>query len=96
MDDLYHKRGKLIHLRRVPIFYGFDDESFGLLVAKATVRIYNKGDRLFEQDNRIDALYLIKDGYVRLSRKTGDAELIQTYLSEGHCFGQEGMLFPGK
>ena len=96
MDELYQERGKLIHLKRVPIFSHLDDESFNLLLAKTNLRILNKGERLFEQNKQIDALYVIKDGYVRLSQKVDREELIQSYVSEGHCFGQEGMLLDGK
>ena len=108
MDELYHKHGKLIHLKRVPLFAGLNDEAFALVMQKADLRLYGKDDYLFRQEQPIDALYLIKDGYVRLSqrleredRQGGETrkitdEIIQSYVSEGHCFGQEGMITPGK
>ncbi len=108
MDELYHKHGKLIHLKRVPLFAQLNDEAFALVLEKADLRIYRKDDYLFRQDQPIDALYLIKDGYIRLSQKLekedrqeGEIrkvkeELIQAYVSEGHCFGQDGMITPGK
>lgn len=96
MDELYDQRGKETHLMRVPLFSHLGDASFKLLLQKTKLRIYNKGEQLFEQGEEIDAFYLIKDGYIRLSQKLGGEEMIQAYVAEGHCFGQEGMIRPAR
>jgi len=62
------------------------------LAAKARVVACDKNHDVFEEGDPGDAFYLIRSGQVKLVKKSGDRELVVTYLPAGNFFGEGALL----
>lgn len=74
------------------LFPGIPEAQLGELVDKATVEQLGKDAVVFREDDPGEAFYLIRNGMVKISKKSGDKELVLSYLVAGNFFG-EGALF---
>jgi CRP-like cAMP-binding protein/thioredoxin reductase len=62
------------------------------LVAKARVETYDKNQVVCHEGDPGDAFYLIRNGQVKLSKRSGDREVVVTYLVAGNFFGEVALL----
>lgn len=74
------------------LFPGVADELIWPLVAKAEVSTVDTGRTLFEEGDPADALYLIRSGMVKISKRSGDREVVLSYLVAGNFFGEVSLL----
>jgi CRP-like cAMP-binding protein/thioredoxin reductase len=62
------------------------------LVAKATVESFDRDQVIFREGDPGEAFYLLRSGQVKLSKRSGDREVIVTYLVAGNFFGEGALL----
>ena len=74
------------------LFPGVAEDLIWALVAKAEVVSVDKEKLLFEEGAPADALYLIRSGMVKVSKRSGDREIILSYLTAGNFFGEVALL----
>jgi thioredoxin reductase/CRP-like cAMP-binding protein/Fe-S-cluster-containing hydrogenase component 2 len=74
------------------LFPGISEGQLGPLVDKAVVESYGKDAVIFKENDPADSVYLIRNGMVKISKKSGDKEVILSYLVSGNFVG-EGSLF---
>jgi CRP/FNR family transcriptional regulator len=80
-------------LRREPVFQSLTLEELQLLSAYAAFRFPDKGETVFREGGRADALYILVDGLVKLSRNSNTGkEHILRLLYPGDAFGQFALL----
>jgi CRP-like cAMP-binding protein/thioredoxin reductase len=62
------------------------------LVAKARVTACDKNQEVFREGDPADGFYLLRSGQVKLTKRSGDREVIVTYLVGGNFFGEAALL----
>lgn len=83
-------------VRRSPLFAALDDEAAGALQAQMTPVHLDRGEVLFHEGAQGDALYIIRDGKVKLGRTSGDGrENLFAVLGPGEMFGELSLFDPG-
>lgn len=88
----YVRRAVQTLLRRVPMLRFCTDEEITQLVAKVTLKTFEVGHLIFEEGDPADDLYVIHQGFVRISKEDGGKQRVLNYLVEGDCFGETGIL----
>lgn len=62
------------------------------LVGKARIERLERGKTLFREGDPGDALYLIRNGQVKISKLSAGKELVLSYLVAGNFFGETALL----
>jgi CRP-like cAMP-binding protein len=62
------------------------------LVGKARIERLERGKTLFSEGDPGDALYLIRNGQVKISKLSAGKELVLSYLVAGNFFGETALL----
>lgn len=73
------------------LFPGISEAALGPLVDKAVVETVGKDAVVFKEGDPADAFYLIRSGMVKISKKSGDKEVILSYLVSGNFFGEAAL-----
>lgn len=91
----YKARAMDAHLRSVPLLAGLSDEFLAHLRSRVTLLSYEPGEVICRQGDPADAFYLIRIGFVSVSRAFPGGDVVLTYLSRGQAFGEMGLLGAG-
>jgi CRP-like cAMP-binding protein/thioredoxin reductase/Na+-translocating ferredoxin:NAD+ oxidoreductase RNF subunit RnfB len=73
------------------LFPGVPEALLGELVDRAVVTTHGKDAVIFKQGDRAEAFYLIRNGMVKISKKSGDKEVVLSYLVAGNFFGEAAL-----
>jgi CRP-like cAMP-binding protein/thioredoxin reductase/Fe-S-cluster-containing hydrogenase component 2 len=73
------------------LFPGVPEALLGELVDKAVVQSLGKDAVVFRQGEKSDSFYLIRNGMVKISKKSGDKEVVLSYLVAGNFFGEAAL-----
>jgi CRP-like cAMP-binding protein/thioredoxin reductase/Fe-S-cluster-containing hydrogenase component 2 len=73
------------------LFPGVPEALLGELVDRAIVQSLGKDAVVFKQGDHADAFYLIRNGMVKISKKSGDKEVVLSYLVAGNFFGEAAL-----
>jgi CRP/FNR family cyclic AMP-dependent transcriptional regulator len=80
---------KIVFLRRVPIFGGVDDENLLKIANITSEKTYSKKNIVFHDGDFGDALYVIKQGRIKIAKVAIDGrEKTLTILKSGDFFGE--------
>lgn len=93
LDEAYRSRVLSKHLQAVPMFEGLSEEV--LLELKDSVELvgpYQKGEIIFKQGEPSDCFYLVRMGYVKVSKRHPGGDVVLAYLGRGSFFGEIGIL----
>ena len=83
-------------LLSAPLFAGLDDESAQALAASMTEIQVARGDVLFHEGDPGDRLYVVRDGKIKLGRRSNDGrENLLAVLGPGEMFGELSLFDPG-
>jgi CRP/FNR family cyclic AMP-dependent transcriptional regulator len=83
-------------VRRAPLFQALDDEAAVALQSQMTPSRMERGDVLFHEGDRGDALYVIAEGKIKLGRTSPDGrENLVAILGPGEMFGELSLFDPG-
>lgn len=80
---------KIQFLKRVPIFGGVDDDSLTKIAHITSEKNYSKKNIVFHEGDYGDALYIIKNGRIKIAKVAIDGrEKTLTILKAGDFFGE--------
>jgi len=74
MDADYRKRVLNSSLRKINVFSLVDDMSLEALAEKVEIVTFQKGEVIFASGDPADAFYLIRDGFVKITRNLDESE----------------------
>jgi CRP/FNR family cyclic AMP-dependent transcriptional regulator len=82
-------------LRRAPLFEALDEEGTRALRAGVTDVGLARGERLFDEGDAGDALYVVLDGKIKLTRTSVDGrENLISLMGPGEMFGELSLFDP--
>ena len=82
-------------LRRAPLFEALDDEGTKALRAGVTEVDLTRGERLFDEGDEGDRLYVVLDGKMKLTRASPDGrENLISLIGPGEMFGELSLFDP--
>ena len=82
-------------LSQAPLFEALDDEGTKALRAGVTEVALARGERLFDEGDAGDALYVVLDGKVKLTRTSADGrENLISLIGPGEMFGELSLFDP--
>jgi Fe-S-cluster-containing hydrogenase component 2/CRP-like cAMP-binding protein len=88
MDELYRRRALWTYARRPTGLGGFPEQAVQELLSAAELRIVKPGEFVFKENERLGDCYLVRSGFLRVSRKTdGTTDRVLIYFREGDFFG---------
>jgi CRP-like cAMP-binding protein/Fe-S-cluster-containing hydrogenase component 2 len=73
------------------LFPGIPEAALGELVDSATVESFGKDAVVFKEGDDADAFYLIRNGMVKIAKKSGEKEVVLSYLVAGNFFGEAAL-----
>jgi CRP-like cAMP-binding protein/Fe-S-cluster-containing hydrogenase component 2 len=92
IEGIYAERAVKTYLRKVPLFSTLDDSTLEKLEVGVKLKSYKPGDIIFNEGDQGDSLYVIRTGFVKITKKHMDKEQIIAYLSQGNYFGEMALL----
>jgi CRP-like cAMP-binding protein/thioredoxin reductase/Fe-S-cluster-containing hydrogenase component 2 len=73
------------------LFPGIPEAQLGELVELSVVNNLAKDAVVFKEGDPSDAFYLIRNGMVKISKKSGEKEVVLSYLVAGNFFGEAAL-----
>lgn len=73
------------------VFQNVPEGELGELVNLATVEHFGKDAVVFREGDPADKFYLIRNGMVKISKVSGDNEVVLSYLVAGNFFGEAAL-----
>lgn len=93
MDELYRRRALWTYVVRSPLFGSIPEADIEIMLEKATLKVFRAGEVIYHEGETGGDLCLVQAGYLRVSRKHYDSELVVQYYREGDIFGASAILF---
>jgi CRP/FNR family cyclic AMP-dependent transcriptional regulator len=83
-------------VKKAPLFAALDDEAAATLMKSMSQTRMERGDILFHEGDQGDRLYVIREGKVKLGRRSPDGrENLVAILGPGEMFGELSLFDPG-
>jgi Fe-S-cluster-containing hydrogenase component 2/CRP-like cAMP-binding protein len=95
IDAVYRERALLPQLRACPVFKACPDALLAGLAERVDLVSCKPGETVIEEGAPVDALYVVRSGFMRLSRRMGQGRATVTYLSKGMSVGEVELLIDG-
>ncbi len=95
IDKIYRARTLTTQLKSTPLFRGTEEAFIDALAQKVALVSCSPGDVVAREGDSVDALYLVRSGFLQLSQQMGEGDMVVTYLSKGMTFGEAELLIEG-
>ena len=95
LDRLYRDRSLSQQLAVAPLFGGVGREFITALAERVSLVSCNPDEVIAAEGDDADSLYLLRSGYLRLSRAAGEGQVVVGYLSKGMTVGEVELLVDG-
>ena len=95
LEAVYRQRALLPQLRASAVFRDCPDTVIAALAERVEFVSCKPGETVVEEGGPVDALYLVRSGFMRLSRRRGQGGVTATYLSKGMSIGEVELLVDG-
>ena len=92
IENLYTERAVNTHLRKVPLFSNLSQTALNQLEDRVKLITYNQGDKIFSEGDTGDSLYIIRSGFVKVSKNQDNVQKIVAYISHGNYFGEMALI----
>ena len=92
IENLYSERAVQTHLRKVPFFSNLSPAALNQLEDRVKLLTYNQGDIIFSEGDTGDSLYIVRSGFVKVTKKQDNAQKIVAYISHGNYFGEMALI----
>ena len=92
IESLYTERAVHTYIRKVPFFASLSPSALDQLESRVNLITYKKGDIIFNEGEIGNSLYIIRSGFVKVSKKQEDTEQIIAYISHGNYFGEMALI----
>lgn len=90
--SLYAQRAVQSYLRKVPFFMNLQDSTLKQIEKIVDLNVYNRGDIIFSEGEVGDSLYIIRTGFVKVTKRHYGKEQIIAYLAHGNYFGEMALI----
>lgn len=94
IDQIYRERTLFEQLKTSPVFRGSGDAFLESLTEKVELLSFSPGDVITKQGDRVDALYMVRSGFLKIFERLGEADVAVNYLSKGMTIGEVELLLP--
>lgn len=74
------------------LFPGIPESLLAPLVEKARLEKVGKGAVMFREGDAADAFYMIRNGMVKVTKESGQKEIVLSYLVAGNFFGEGALI----
>ena len=95
VDAVYRERALLPQLRATPLLRGVSDEVLVDLATRVDLVSCEPGETVIEAGAPVDALHLVRSGFMRLAQRVGEGRAAVSYLSKGMTVGEVELLIDG-
>jgi CRP-like cAMP-binding protein/Fe-S-cluster-containing hydrogenase component 2 len=95
LDALYKERSLIAQLQATPLFRAASESFIRAVAEKVDLVSCEPDDVLTREGEPCDALYLVRSGFIKLSQKVGEGEIVVSYLSKGSTLGDAELLLEG-
>jgi Fe-S-cluster-containing dehydrogenase component/CRP-like cAMP-binding protein len=95
LDTLYRDRSLSQQLAVAPLFNGVGRDFITALADRVSLVSCDPDEVVAAEGNEVDSLYLLRSGYLRLSRAAGEGQVVVGYLSKGMTVGEVELLVDG-
>jgi CRP-like cAMP-binding protein/Fe-S-cluster-containing hydrogenase component 2 len=92
LERNYRQRALRTHLLSVPIFASLDEEFITYLQDRVELVRFGPGQVITQEGEEADAFFLVRIGFVKVSRAHNIEDLVLAYLPRGGYFGEMGLL----
>ena len=96
LDDVYRQRALQNHLRTLALFQKFNEaerqDCIEFLRDKVELGRADPGQVIFRQGEQADHFYMVRLGFVKVTRNYGSQQRVVAYLRPGNHFGEIGLL----
>lgn len=92
IERTYRERALVTHMRNTDEFRDLPDAYLDRLKNKVELKSYEPGDVIATEGNAADSFYLIRIGFVQVSKKYPGGDLVLSYMSRGQHFGEVALL----
>jgi len=96
VEGFYFERAIRTYLRKVPFFASLDDAMLEKLEKGINLKSYNPGEIIIREGEHGDSLYVIRTGFVKITKRHEEKEQIIAYISQGNYFGEMALLGDGR
>lgn len=94
LDKLYRQRTLFAQLKSTPLFRHCDDELLETLKESVELISCEPDEIILREGEPVDALYLVRSGFLKLLQKVGEGNIVVSYLSKGMTVGEIEQLNP--
>ena len=95
IDKIYKEKYLVTHLKQTPLFQKCDSGFLESLASKVELISCEADKPITTEDEPADALYLVRSGFVKLSQRVGEGQMVVSYLSKGMTLGEVELLLEG-
>ncbi|RMH17071.1 MAG: hypothetical protein D6696_16585 [Acidobacteria bacterium] len=95
LDELYRQRALAVQLKSTPLFRQLDEAALERLKERVELVSCEPGEIVAREGEPAAALYLVRSGFVKLSQRFGEDDLVVSYLSKGMTLGEVELLIDG-
>ena len=95
IDAVYRERALLPQLRACRVFRACPEPALAALAERGELVSCTPGEVVIEEGAPVDHLYLVRSGFLRLSRRMGEGRATVTYVSKGSSVGEIELLVDG-
>jgi Fe-S-cluster-containing dehydrogenase component/CRP-like cAMP-binding protein len=92
LDKLYRERSLFTQLKATPLLGTCSDAAIKGLAERVELISCEPDQVITKEGEPATALYLVRSGFVKLSQKFGDGEIVVSYLSKGMTLGETELL----
>ncbi len=94
IDRIYRERALKSQLSTSPLFGCCSEDFIAELAERVELLSREPGEIVVEEGQRAESVYLVRSGFMRLSKRAGRGQRATTYLSKGMTFGEIELLIP--
>lgn len=94
LDRNYRRHGRRTMLEDLRLLAGLSIETIEALKKISTFRVFAKNHTLFRQDESMNRIYIIKQGWLKRRYEftlQDQPQVVEDYLGKGHFFGLDGL-----
>lgn len=92
LDRLYRERSLVAQLKATPLLAACSDDAITQLAGTVELVSCDPGETIARQGDAVDAMYLVRSGFVALSQQLGEGSITVSYLSKGMTLGESELL----
>jgi CRP-like cAMP-binding protein len=82
---------------RAPLFQAIGPDVTRLMIHNRTARLYERGERIFQQGDPAESFFLVVEGWIKLFRQREDGEeVVVAIFTAGETFAEVAMFMGGR